>query len=318
VFDNAEDPADLRPWWPPASGRVLVTSRNPAWAGLAATIPLDVLPRGEAISFLQRRLGRDDPAVEALAAELEDLPLALDQAAAYLDETATAVADYLDLLRDRAQELFALGRPATTEQTIATTWRVSLLRLRSQSPVAEDLLVLCAFLAPENIPRNLLTDHPDVLPAPLAAAVRDRLGVQQAVAALRRYSLVTVTEETLGLHRLVQAVTRQQLAPEQVQQRAAVALELTTAAFPQHPGNPATWPWCARLLPHVLTVCDHADASETEPDATAGLLTEVARYLWSRAELHKRPCCLSARLPSARLVWAPTTRPPPKASTASP
>jgi tetratricopeptide (TPR) repeat protein len=296
VFDNAEDPAELRPWWPPGSGRVLVTSRHPAWSGLAATITLDVLLRSEGIAFLQRRLGRDDPAFEALAEALGDLPLALEQAAAYLDETATGVADYLDLLRDRAQELFALGRPATTEQTIATTWRVALLQLRSRAPVAEDLLVLCAFLAPESIPRALLTDHPEVLPAPLAAAVRDRLGLQQAVAALRRYSLVTVAEETLGIHRLVQAVTRQQLDPEQVQQWAAVALELMTAAFPQHPGNPATWPRCARLLLHVLTVCDHADASETEPDATAGLLTEAARYLWSRAELQQATLLLERAL----------------------
>jgi hypothetical protein len=48
VFDNAEDPADLRPWWPPESGRVLVTSRNPAWGGLAAPIPVEVLSRGDA------------------------------------------------------------------------------------------------------------------------------------------------------------------------------------------------------------------------------------------------------------------------------
>jgi NB-ARC domain len=56
IFDNAEAPADLRPWWPPASGRVLVTSRHPTWGGLATTIPLDVLARDESRLFLQRRL----------------------------------------------------------------------------------------------------------------------------------------------------------------------------------------------------------------------------------------------------------------------
>jgi hypothetical protein len=82
IFDNAEHPNDLRPWWPPGSGRVLVTSRNPTWAGLATAVPLDVLPRAEAVTFLQHRLGHDDPAFDRLAAALGDLPLALEQAAA--------------------------------------------------------------------------------------------------------------------------------------------------------------------------------------------------------------------------------------------
>jgi NB-ARC domain len=127
IFDNAEDPADLRPWWPPDSGRVLVTSRYSSWAGPASTLAIDVLPRTEAVAFLQHRLGRDDPDFNRLAEALGDLPLALEQAAAYLEETATTSADYPVLLATHARRLFALGRPTTTEQTIATIWSVSLV-----------------------------------------------------------------------------------------------------------------------------------------------------------------------------------------------
>ncbi len=70
VFDNAEDPRDLRPWWPPDSGRVLVTSRHPIWAGPATALAVDVLPHTEAVAFLRRRLGRDDPDFDLLAAAL--------------------------------------------------------------------------------------------------------------------------------------------------------------------------------------------------------------------------------------------------------
>jgi hypothetical protein len=77
-----------------------------------------------------------------------DLPLALEQAAVSLEETGTPAADYLDLLRDRGPELFALGRSITSEQTIATIWTLSLDRIRVQAPVAQDLLALCAFLTP--------------------------------------------------------------------------------------------------------------------------------------------------------------------------
>jgi hypothetical protein len=182
VYDNAQAPAELVGLRPPAGGgHLLVTSRSPAWGGVAASVGVDVLARNQAVGFLAARTGSSDQAtLERLAEALGDLPLALEQAAAYLEETGPAPAEYLELLGDRARELFALGRPASSEQTIATTWTVSLERLRTEAPAAEELLTVCAFLAPDDLPRALLTDHVELLPDRLAAAVADRLGFQQA------------------------------------------------------------------------------------------------------------------------------------------
>jgi tetratricopeptide (TPR) repeat protein len=296
IYDNGQMPADLAGPRPPASGgHLLVTSRNPAWGGVAATVGVDVLPRAQAFGFLAARTGSSDQAIlERLAGALGDLPLALEQAAAYLEETGAAPAEYLELLGDRAKELFALGRPATTEQTIATTWRVSLERLRAEAPAAEELLTVCAFLAPDDLPRALLTDHAGLLPDPLAAAVADRLGFQQTLGTLRRYSLATVTPETVGVHRLVQAVVRHALDPDQARVWAAAAVGLVLAGFPDQAEDFGAWPMTARLLPHALAATDHAQALGVDPIAIAGLLHQAGRYLWSRAEytqakaLHQR------------------------------
>jgi tetratricopeptide (TPR) repeat protein len=285
VFDNAEDAADLRPWWPPGSGRVLVTSRSPTWTALAATIPLDVLPRAEAVAFLQRRLDSKDPALVGLAEALGDLPLALEQAAAYLDETAIGIGEYLDLLATHARELFAAGRPTTSEQTIATTWTLALQRLRERAPAAEDLLTLCAFLAAEDIPRSLPAEHPDVLPERLAAAVASPTAYQQTVGQLRRYALVKTTRDALSVHRLVQAVVRHQLTPELEQRWLAVALRLLDAAEPANADDPGSWPISARLLPHLLWLGQDPLAASVDPRTTARLLTAGGIYLWHRAEL---------------------------------
>jgi tetratricopeptide (TPR) repeat protein len=291
IFDNAEDPHDLRPFWPPspgAGGHVLVTSRNPNWQPLAATVPIDVLPRDDAIAFMQlrARIGKDG--ARRLAEALGDLPLALEQAAAYLAHTHTPVDEYLELLHTRAHELFALGHPATSEQTIATIWTVSLQRLRSEAPPAEDLLRLCAFLTPEDIPRRLFSDHPDSLPPRLSKAVRDRLAYQQALGALNRYSMATVTDDAINVHRLVQAVVRVQLGPAKQQQAAATtAVRLVRAAFPPERSeliSLASWPIYARLLPHALTVIGHAEELGIDPEATAWLLNEAGTYLWERAD----------------------------------
>jgi tetratricopeptide (TPR) repeat protein len=297
MYDNATGPAALDGLHPPAGGgHLLITSRNPAWRGMGATIGVTVLSRTESIAFLRRRGGLHEDAAAPLAEALGDLPLALEQAAAYLDETSTAPEEYLDLLKDRAGELFSLGAPSNSEQTIATTWTLALRRAGDESPAAEQLLALCAFLSPENVPRSLLTDHPDVLPEPLAAAARDRLGFQRALGALRRYSLVTATQEGLDLHRLVQAITRQHLDAEQTQKWIAAALGLLTAAFPERPSDPDMWPRSGRLLRHVLAVCDHAIAGQTEPDTAARLLTSAARYLWSRADLQQATVLLERAL----------------------
>jgi tetratricopeptide (TPR) repeat protein len=285
IYDNASEPASLEGLRPPVGGsHLLITSRNPAWRGVATSLGIDVLPRSQAVAFLRQRGGLDEPAAAALAETLGDLPLALEQAAAYLEATSTPPSEYLDLLRDRAGELFALSGVANSQQTIATIWTLSLRRAAEESSAAEDLLSLCAFLGPDGIPRSLLTDHPDVLPKPLAIAVRDRLAFQQALGALRRYSLVAVSDQTVSMHRLVQRVTRDALTTNEQHNGAMVALRLVLAGFPEDTEDAEHWPLAAGLLAHALIVISHPAAYVTDPEATANLLNRVGEYLWARAD----------------------------------
>jgi hypothetical protein len=156
------------------------------------------------VTFLRSRTASADTATLAgLAEALGDLPLALEQAAAYLDETQTTAAEYLALFREHGADLLALGEPLTTEQTVATTWQVALERVRATRG-AQELLCLCAFVAPDNIPRTLLGEYREELPKPLRRTVGQPLALNEAVRALGHYSLVTVTADTLSVHGLVQ------------------------------------------------------------------------------------------------------------------
>jgi len=124
-----------------------------------------------------------------------------------------------------------LGEPLTTEQTVATTWQVALDRVGA-TPAALDLLSLCAFLAPDNVPRALLGEQAEVLPEPLRSIVRRPLAYTEAISTLGRYSLVTVTTDTLAVHRLVQTVVRVRLSPEAERASSAAAIRLLSAGFP--------------------------------------------------------------------------------------
>jgi hypothetical protein len=124
----------------------------------------------------------------------------------------------------------------------------------------------------------------DLLPERLAAAVGDPLGYQQAVGALRRYSLATVTADAISLHRLVQAVVRHTLDQEQAKAWAATVVSLVQAAFPAEAEDVVAWPVAGRLLPHALVATGHASTLGADPSGSAVLLHAAGRYLWGHAE----------------------------------
>ena len=280
IFDNAADRASVAPFLPPAGpGRVLITSRNPDWPQ-----PLDVpvLDPDVAADFLVKRTGdRDWQSARDLAKILGGLPLALEQAAAYMLAIGGTLADYLALFRNRRPELLARGEPAGYSETVASTWVLALDRLQHAELGAVGLLRLLAFCAPEAVPlRLLLQPRPeltgrlgDAVAPVLTALLEDPLAVGDAIAALRRYSLITPAGDGLvSLHRLVQAVTADQMPAELASEWRQAAAVLIEAAIPGDTAPPGTWSACAALLPHAQAALS---------DASAGM-ARIAGYLgWS-------------------------------------
>ena len=160
VFDNAQKPGDLAGMLPGGRGHVLITSRNRAWSGVATQVDLGEFSRAEAVKFLCQRTGADEPkAAVELADELGDLPLALAQAAAYIDTQSMTIGGYLELYRDPvlARRLRDVGLDSTEyPASVARTWLFSFTRLSAEHPAAVELLRLCAFLDPDDIDLNLL------------------------------------------------------------------------------------------------------------------------------------------------------------------
>ncbi len=280
LFDNAPDRASVARFVPPAGpGRVLITSRNPNWPGQALDVPvLDPRVAGE---FLVSRTGdADRRAALELAGVLGGLPLALEQAAAYVQASEESVAGYASLFRQRRADLLGRGEPTGSSQTVATTWRLAFEDLNQGAPGAAGLLRLLAFCAPEAVPlRLLLQPRPGLVEelgedvaSVLVPLLEDRLAANDAIAALRRYSLVTpAVGGSVSVHRLIQVVTADQMPADQARQwrLAAAALIGTALPLPAEPWIAEKWPVYAMLLPHV-----QAAAPADSPAAAA-----IADYL---------------------------------------
>jgi tetratricopeptide (TPR) repeat protein len=289
IYDNAERPDRLAALLPEGGGgHLLVTSRWSAWGAQAEPLQVNVLRRDEAIAFLAQRTGFDDEAaLDRLADALGDLPLALEEAAAYLEQTQVGLDHYLGLVRDRTRELFDLDQAAAQEHSdqrrVATVWSVSLDRVRAEAPAAEALLALCAFLAPD-LPRELPGEQPQALPEELAQTVNDPLAYNRTLAEIGRYSLATVTPITLGVHRLVQAVIQARLGEEGERAWAEVAVGLLRERFPNKSWEVTTWPDCERLLPHVLAASGHAARLHVAGEEAGWLLDRASTYLRERGQ----------------------------------
>jgi transcriptional regulator with XRE-family HTH domain len=260
IFDNAADMASVAAFLPPAGpGRVLITSQNPNWPGQVLEVP--VLDPDVAAGFLADRTGDPDrPAAWDLADTLGGLPLALEQAAAYMQATGGTLSGYLAMFRHRRAELLARGEPAGYGRTVASTWALAFDRLRQTAPGAVGLLRLLAFCASEAIPLGLLlqplsglADRLDdqVVPV-LALLLEDPLAASDAILALRRYSLINpLADRSVSVHRLVQAVTVDQMPTELAAAWHQAAATVIEAAIPDDPQRPQSWTDFAALLPHA-------------------------------------------------------------------
>ena len=264
VFDNAADRASVERFLPPAGrGRVLITSQNQNWPhGQALQVP--PLGSDAAAGFLVRRTGDlDRQAAADLAGELDGLPLALEQAAAYILATGGTLAGYLGFFRQRREDMLSRGEPTGYPGTVATTWALAFARLEQTAPSAVATLRLLACCAPAEFPLRLLFQprpglaeqlDPQVAPV-LVSLLDDRLAADDAIAALRQYSLVTPSADgAASVHRLVQAVTLDEMPAELVGAWRQAAGALIEAALPQDPTEPGTWPAYSMLLPHAQAV----------------------------------------------------------------
>jgi tetratricopeptide (TPR) repeat protein len=260
----------------------------------------------EAVEFLLKRTGqKDEAAARALAKELGCLPLALEQAGAYILETGIGLSGYLSRFQERWQEILRLGRPISYRDTVATTWEISFQDVEKESPAAADLLNLLAFLAPEEIPRSLLAAGAKPLPEPLASVMKDRLELDKAVAALRRYSLIEATGDLLSVHRCVQAVTRDRLAEEGRKQWAGAAVKLLDGAFSFDKNDMKTWALCSPLLPHALASAARAERLKAAPEETSHLLNEVGLYLKNQGDFTEARSALETALSIGENIFGP-------------
>jgi len=236
VLDNVEDFAAVRDYLPRANaGHVLLTSLYSAFGTLAQGVEVRELSDVEGATLLLRRGKRIVPDAELGAASEEDkdaalslsrqmqgLPLALDQAGAYLDDVGMTPAQYLQLYQTRSAELLAErgDNPTGHPEPVSVTFSLAFRKLEQINPAAIELLRACAFFVFFGIPEEVFTDGAAVWGENLGAAASDSLLWNRAIKDVRRFSLLRYDAETktFTVHRLVQMQLQASMTAEEERQ----------------------------------------------------------------------------------------------------
>ena len=282
VFDAAESPSEVRSFFPTnGPGEVLITSRNPDWAGVARPLELAVFKREESIELLRKR-GPEvlESDANQLAERLGDLPLAIEQAAAWRAVTGMPVSEYLRLFDESVAEILDTSAPPDYEVSVAAAWNVSFDELRTRNPAAHQILHICAFFSPEPISRDLFTGVSRVSISPeLDVALRDPIKLARAIRDVNRYSLAKIDHgnNTIQLHRLVQLVLRNRVMAPQVQaQMRHGAHQLLASLDPNDPESNRHWPRYRELLSHAYA----ANVVGCDDRWVRQLVINLMRYLF--------------------------------------
>ena len=287
IFDNANEPGDLETHFPGGPGHVLVTSRNPTWSRVAEPLEIDVFTRQESLEHLQRRVPTlSDEDADLVADALGDLPLAIEQAGAWLAETGTPASEYVTQLIAQSAAVLALSQPSDYPTPVAVTWRLAFDRLKEQSPAAARLLQLCAFFAPEPISLSLLySDQMISSLVELDPRLKERIILGQLIREIARFSLAKVDRgsNSIQVHRLIQAVIRSQM--ETQSERESTMHEVHRILIGARPrqgdtDNPENWGRYDWIWPHL----GPSEAYRCDEEDTRQLLIDRVRYLWKRGE----------------------------------
>jgi tetratricopeptide (TPR) repeat protein len=267
IFDNADDIEMVRAYLPigdKTNGHIILTTRAQAVGTVAHTVQVNEMDNEEGTQLLLKRgkllkTGQlldqvdasDRASAESIVEAVGGLPLALDQAAAYIEETGCSLSDYLKLYQTHHQNLLKRrGRLVVDHpETVATTWSLSFQKVESENKAAAELLRLCAFLAPDAIPEEIITEGASHLGKLLAPVAADHFLLNEALAVLRKYSLIkrNIKNKTLSMHRLVQQVLKDGMHKKVQSQWATRAIRAIDEVFP-YGWDAENWPQCARLL----------------------------------------------------------------------
>ena len=284
ILDRAPDASSVEGWLPERpAGHIIVTSTDPAWRRLGHPERVEPLDEDIGAAYLATRTGHADGV--SLARQLGGLPLALEQAASYVETTGVDLGRYSQLFETAAVELLGSEpRPHDYDVTVLVTLSLTIAAIDvERQPRALTALRLLSYLDSSRLPRAALTEM--MRWAPGADGESDDIENDLALGALAVQSVVMLDPESVSMHVLIGEVARRSQPEDPVWVRAVgQGLRAALSGDAQLASSFRTY---APLVEHVIVACGHARRLGAADEDTVHLLDRTATHLQQRG-LHEQ------------------------------
>ena len=302
ILDNADDPKIIEDFLPlKPKGYIFLTSRAQSFdnIGISNPVELEKMLPSEAKEFFLVRSGRNNlkateiEAIESISQELDYLPLALEQAGAYISKIKCSFQDYLFSYRERGLRLLEKF-PASTgkyPKSVATTWSLNFEQVMQKSTATAELLYASAFLDHDNIPFEIISQGVNELGTAISSSLdnieKDPLVLDEVFEPLIQYSLIhrDFDIHTYSIHRLVQEVLKDRMDAPTQRLWSERVVKATSCAFPEVEFS--YWYLCDQLLPHAQKCFDLIEKWNLESQEAATLLNGAGCYLRTRVRFEE-------------------------------
>ena len=269
IFDNVDDPefTPVSTYIPKTSwGHVLFTSRDQGIIGPLAEsgVLLTQLSMQEATQILLQKAAvlcpsaKDSESAQEIVQQFGCLPLAIDQAGAYIKARHKSLSAFKELCTQRQSDILKFKpRLAEYDQTVFTTWELNFEQVEKSSEDARILMLLFCYLDAANIQETTLDrgcssqkrwshdgEVTEISPSAsgidvnLVSMVQDELRFDDAIELLRSFSLIYINEDEqtgrrkFSIHPMVQYCASERVAPEVQRYWRAQAIALICHSFP--------------------------------------------------------------------------------------
>jgi tetratricopeptide (TPR) repeat protein len=302
LLDNADDLALTAAYLPTSRvGHVLLTTRHPEPGSLAYGLEVEQMDTQEALVFLLRRMQKQEglqgqsvvtqapltarQVAKQVVQAVDGLPLALEQAGAYIAETRCTLEAYLQRYQHQQRLLLQRRGRYTGHPGAVTTWMLSFRQIEQHNRLAAEILRTCALLAPDAIPDALFLQGASALGGGLQALEAEPARLNEALALLRRFALVRPQPErqTFSLHRQVQTAILESLEETNLQRLAGRLLCALNQAFPQG-SDYRSWLQCQYFVPQVQASTLWIERWSLSVPEAAHLFEKVGYALKQRAQ----------------------------------
>jgi len=270
LLDNVERYEDIEVFldvgnMPIGKRHILLTSRNEEnETHDIQTIELEVFNKNESLIFLEKHTYQEsDEYAEKIAEYLGGLPLALEQASAYIREENKSYKEYYELLKKDGIILRLEKKRLSHTESVGATWNISIQRITNEGT---HMLYLCSYMASENINETLFIENSKLLPSSLGEIMVDSLKKNEVWNQLTRYSLLKkkVNGKDYSMHRLLQEVVRNKIGNDPKWAQCCLSLFYKSYEFKY--GNIESHKRFLNLTPHVETFLNAAISVLTDKE----------------------------------------------------